>query len=198
LPLTPDQERQLQVIRSSGTHLLSLINDLLDLARIESGRVEIYREDVVCQRVLADVATSLRGLADAKGLAVTITEPSTDLTVHTDRRALTQILLNLANNAIKFTQTGQINLGLSRLQDGGRCLTTFTVADTGVGIRPEDQAKLFQAFQQVRTSDSQRHEGTGLGLHLSRRLADLLGGHIELESELGKGSTFRFILAEEV
>jgi signal transduction histidine kinase len=197
-PLTPDQERQLEIIRSSGTHLLSLINDLLDLAKVESGRVEIYREDVVCQQVLAEVATSLRGLADAKGLAVAITAPSTDVTVHTDRRALTQILLNLGNNAIKFTQTGQINLGLSRLQDSGRFLTKFTVVDTGVGIRPEDQAKLFQAFQQVRNSGLQRHEGTGLGLHLSQKLAGLLGGHIELQSEFGKGSTFQLILAGEV
>jgi signal transduction histidine kinase len=196
-PLTPDQEKQLEIIRASSTHLLSLINDLLDLAKIESGRVEIDREDVVCQRVLADVATSLRGLADAKGLAVTITQPSADLTVHTDRRALTQILLNLTNNAIKFTRTGQINLGLSRIQDSGRCLTSFTVADTGIGIRPEDQANLFQAFQQVRNSGSQRHEGTGLGLHLSQKLAGLLGGHIEMQSEFGKGSTFRLILAEE-
>jgi signal transduction histidine kinase len=197
-PLTSDQEKQLETIQSSGAHLLSLINDLLDLAKIESGNVEINREDVVCQQVLADVATALRVLADAKGLALTVTEPGTDLTVHTDRRALMQILLNLANNAIKFTHKGQINLGLSRRQESARCLAEFSVTDTGVGIRPEDQAKLFQTFQQVRNSGSQRHEGTGLGLYLSQKLAGLLGGHVELQSEFGKGSTFRLILPEDV
>jgi signal transduction histidine kinase len=197
-PLTPDQEKQLETIQSSGAHLLSLINDLLDVAKIESGKVEINREDVVGQQVLADVATALRVLADAKGLALTITEPGADLTVHTDRRALMQILLNLANNAIKFTQTGQINLGLIRRHQSARCVTEFSVADTGVGIRPEDQAKLFQTFQQLRNSGSQRHEGTGLGLYLSQKLAGLLGGHVELQSEFGKGSTFRLILPEDV
>ena len=190
-PLTPDQEKQLETIQSSGTHLLSLINDLLDLAKIESGKLQINREVVVCRQVLEDVATSLRGLAEGKGLAFGITEPGGELTVRTDRRALTQILLNLANNAIKFTETGRINLGLNRRRDNGHCLTEFSVADTGTGITPEDQAKLFQAFQQVGTAGLRRHEGTGLGLYLSQKLAGLLGGHIEFQSEFGKGSTFR-------
>ena len=148
-PLTPDQEKQLETIQSSSTHLLSLINDLLDLAKIESGKLQIKLEDVVCQQVLEDVATSLRGLAEVKGLAFGITEPGRELTVRTDRRALTQILINLANNAIKFTETGRVDLGLNRRRDNGQCLTEFSVVTPAPGITPEDQSKLFQAFQQV-------------------------------------------------
>ena len=138
------------------------------------------------------------GLAEVKGLAFGITEPGRELTVRTDRRALTQILINLANNAIKFTETGRVDLGLNRRRDNGRCLTEFSVVDTGPGITPEDQSKLFQAFQQVGSPGSRRHEGTGLGLYLSQKLAGLLGGRIEFQSEFGKGSTFRLVLAENL
>jgi signal transduction histidine kinase len=196
-PLTTDQERQLNIIQSSGTHLLSLINDLLDLAKIESGKVEIRREAVVCQHVLEEVATALRGLAQAKGLEFGIMSPGAELAVHTDARVLRQILLNLTNNAIKFTDNGQITLGLDRRRDHGRLVTEFSVVDTGAGIKPEDQAKLFQEFQQVGATGTRRHEGTGLGLYLSQKLAALLGGHIEFQSESGKGSTFKMVLAED-
>jgi protein-histidine pros-kinase len=110
---------------------------------------------------------------------------------------LSQILLNLANNAVKFTEKGQVALRLSRRQVEGRKVIEFTVSDSGVGIRPEDQAKLFQAFTQVDASAQRRHEGTGLGLHLSRKLAELLGGKITCQSVLGQGSTFNLILGEE-
>jgi two-component system, sensor histidine kinase and response regulator len=125
-----------------------------------------------------------------------ITAPHGALTVCTDRRALTQILINLANNAIKFTETGRVNLTLMRRRDDLQCLTEFSVVDTGPGIALEDQAKLFQAFQQVGPSSSRRQEGTGLGLYLCQKLAGLLGGRVELQSEFGKGSTFRLVLAE--
>jgi signal transduction histidine kinase len=197
-PLTTDQERQLNTIQSSGTHLLALINDLLDLAKIEAGKVEIRREVVVGQQVLEEVATALRGLAQAKGLALGIRSPSAELAVRTDARVLTQILLNLANNAIKFTANGRIDLGLDRRRDDGRLVTEFSVADTGAGVKPEDQAKLFQAFQQVGITGVRRQEGTGLGLYLSQRLAALLGGHIELRSDPGQGSTFKLVLTEDV
>jgi signal transduction histidine kinase len=196
-PLTPDQEKQVVTIQSSGTYLLSLINDLLDLAKIESGKVELEREVVICQQVLEEVATSLRGLAEVKGLRLGVTGSDRELSVHTDRRAVTQIMLNLANNAIKFTERGSINLALACRRENGHLLTEFSVADTGPGIRQEDQVKLFQAFQQMATSGVRRHEGTGLRLYLSQKLAALLGGHIEFESEFGKGSTFRLVLAED-
>jgi signal transduction histidine kinase len=196
-PLTRDQERQLETIQSSGTYLLSLINDLLDLAKIESGKVELKLEDVDCQKVLEDVATALRGLAETKGLGFGITGPDGELSVRSDRRTLTQILLNLANNAIKFTDQGQVSLELTSRRENGQVLTEFSVADTGAGIKPEDQLKLFQAFQQVVASSVGRHEGTGLGLYLSQKLAAMLGGRIEFQSEFGKGSTFRLALAED-
>jgi two-component system, sensor histidine kinase len=196
-PLTRDQEKQLETIQSSGTYLLSLINDLLDVAKIESGKLDLKLEDVDCQKVLEDVANSLRGLAETKGLGFVIAGPDGEVSCRTDRRALTQILFNLTNNAIKFTEQGQVSLALASRRENGRTLTEFSVADTGTGIKPEDQLKLFQAFQQVVASSVGRHEGTGLGLYLSQKLAAMLGGRIEFQSEFGKGSTFRLVLTED-
>jgi PAS domain S-box-containing protein len=196
-PLNADQEKQLNTIQTSARHLLSLINDLLDLAKIESGKVEVNFEPVVCQSVVEEVATSLRQLAEAKGLTFDVTVPRYNLVVMTDRRAFSQILLNLTNNAIKFTETGNVALEVGQRRDNGRLLTEVSVADTGVGIRDEDQAKLFQAFTQVDALGARRYEGTGLGLHLSQKLAQLLGGSISFESKYGKGSKFTLLLKEQ-
>jgi signal transduction histidine kinase len=196
-PLTADQQQQLQIIQTSAKHLLSLINDLLDLAKIESGKVEINFEPVVCQSVVQEVATALRSLAQTKGLKFEVKLPKEDLVVLTDRRALTQVLINLTNNAIKFTETGRVRLELSQRQVDGRTLTEIAVADSGIGIQPEDQTKLFQAFEQVSSSTTRRHEGTGLGLHLSQKLAKLLGGQIACDSKYGKGSIFTLVLTEK-
>jgi protein-histidine pros-kinase len=196
-PLTKDQDNQLKTIQSSARHLLSLINDLLDLARIESGKVDVNFEPVVCQRVIEEIITAIQPLARNKGLELDVQMPTKDLTVMTDRRALSQIIINLANNAIKFTEKGSIHLEVGQRQENGRIQTQISVIDTGTGIRGEDQAKLFKAFTQVNGDNSQRHEGTGLGLHLSQKLATLLGGHITLESEFGKGSTFRLVIEEK-
>jgi len=196
-PLTTEQVHQVRSIESSANHLLSLINDLLDISKIEANKVEIRREVVVCQQALEEVVTSLRGMAEVKGLEIHITSPRDGISVCTDARALKQILLNLANNAIKFTETGRINLGLDRRRDNGHLLTEFSVADTGRGIAPEDQPKLFQAFQRVGPTGVRPQDGTGLGLYLSQKLAALLGGRIEFQSEFGKGSTFRLVLTED-
>jgi protein-histidine pros-kinase len=196
-PLNDDQEDQLRTIDGSATHLLSLINDLLDLAKIESGKVELRREPVVCQGVVREVITALRPMAEAKGLSFEAELPPDDLAVLTDRRALTQILLNLTNNAIKFTEQGAITLELKRRHLDGQLQTEISVIDTGIGIREQDQARLFQAFEQVNGAGRERHQGTGLGLHLSQKLAGLLGGHIRFHSEYGKGSTFTLILTEK-
>ncbi|MBI1878168.1 MAG: PAS domain S-box protein [Chloroflexi bacterium] len=193
-PLTPDQEKQLQTIESSAEHLLSLINDLLDLAKIESGKVELKLEPVVCQSVVEGVATTLRPLAETKGLKFEVKTPQRQLVIKTDQRALSQIIINLTNNAIKFTDQGTICLELAQRRANGRKLTEISVIDTGIGIRPEDQAKLFKAFEQV--DPSRRFEGTGLGLHLSQKLAGLIGGHIEFESEYGQGSKFSLVIPE--
>jgi PAS domain S-box-containing protein len=142
-PLTPDQEKQLRTVQTSAKHLLSLINDLLDLAKIESGKIELHLEPVVCQSVVAEVVAALKPLADGKGLDLNASMPGRNLVVQTDRRALNQILINLTNNAIKFTERGSVQIAICRHQDNGRSHTDITVIDTGIGIRPEQKAKLF-------------------------------------------------------
>ena len=195
-PLLPDQEKHLKTVQASARHLLSLINDLLDLAKIESGKVEINLEPVECQSVVDEVVTALRPAAEAKGLRFEAAVFPTGPFVWADRRALSQILLNLTSNAIKFTERGCVSVRVGTRQEADRMLTEFSVSDTGSGIPVDDQAKLFEAFTQVHTSHRQRQEGTGLGLHLSRKLAELLGGQITLRSEHGKGSTFALVLEE--
>ncbi len=197
-PLTPDQEKQLRTIQTSARHLLSLINDLLDLAKIESGKVELHVEPVPCQSVLEEVTTTLRPLAEAKGLRFLVNIPEANITMQTDRRALNQILLNLANNAIKFTDAGTIQIELHQKQQAGLSkLTEISVTDTGVGMKAEEQARLFQAFEQLDTSNTRKHEGTGLGLYLSQKLAALLGGRIDFESVYGQGSRFTLSILEK-
>ncbi len=195
-PLNTDQEKQLKTVQGSARHLLALINDLLDLAKIEAGKVELRIEPVVCQRVIADVAASLRPQAEAKSLALLMILPEPDLVLRTDRRALTQIILNLANNAIKFTDEGSVHLRVQERRTGEQNLIEISVEDTGIGICEEDQAKLFAAFAQIDSSAGRRHEGTGLGLHLSRKLAEMLDGEIVFSSASGQGSTFTLILKE--
>lgn len=194
-PLNADQEKQLRTVQSSARHLLSLINDLLDLARIESGKVELNLEPVDCLAVVQEVATALRPSAEAKRLTFTTVVPPR-LVVRADRRALSQILLNLTNNAIKFTEVGAVELEVRRGERQGRTVTEFHVRDTGSGIRPDDLARLFQPFTQVDAARRQRNQGTGLGLHLSRKLAELLGGELTVDSQFGRGSTFTFALVE--
>jgi PAS domain S-box-containing protein len=148
-PLTIDQDKQLHTIQASAQLLLSLINDLLDLAKIEPGKVELNFEAVDCQSLVQEVANALRLLAESKGLAFETEVPTQACVVHTDRRALNQIIINLANNAIKFTEHGQVCLELGQRQENGQILTEASVVDTGIGIRTEDQSKLFEAFSQV-------------------------------------------------
>jgi PAS domain S-box-containing protein len=191
-PLNADQEHQLSIVQTSARHLLSLINDLLDLAKVESGKVEIKYEPLVCQGIVEEVAAALRPLAEGKGLEFKIKAPKSSVRIAGDRRILSQILINLSNNAIKFTEKGQVRIQLRTRQSNGQTLAAIEVSDTGIGIRAEDQEKLFQAFQQVSTDH--RSEGTGLGLYLSQKLAILIKGKIEFESEYGKGSIFRLLI----
>jgi len=194
-PLNPHQEKQLKTIQTSARHLLSLINDLLDLAKIESGKVEIRLEPIVCQAVIREVASTLQPIAEAKALSFEYKVPEQDVIFRTDQRALSQILLNLTNNAIKFTQAGSIRLELKQYQVNGRQTLEISVTDTGIGIRAENQSKLFEAFTRLEDSSlSDQPEGTGLGLYLSQKLAYLLGGRITLQSKVGQGSTFSLIL----
>ena len=188
-PLSAEQEKQLRTVQQSARHLLSLINDLLDLAKIESGKVQLKLEPIVCSGVLQEVMTSLRQLADNKGLQVQLLLPDKESPVLTDRRALSQIVINLINNAIKFTEKGSVRVEFSQ-RANGHTTSRIRVVDTGIGIRPDDQARLFQAFMRVSDTNTRPNEGTGLGLHLSQKLAELLGGEIKLQSEYGVGSEF--------
>jgi PAS domain S-box-containing protein len=196
-PLTGDQEKHLRTVQASAKHLLSLINDLLDLAKIESGKVELNLQRVECLGVVQEVAATLRPAAEAKGLAFEAVVAPPGLVVRADRRALSQILLNLTSNAIKFTERGQVYLRVSQQRQAKRLVTEFCVSDTGIGISAEEQATLFQPFSQVHLRHKRRDEGTGLGLHLSKKLAALLGGTIQCQSEPGKGSVFLLVLAED-
>jgi signal transduction histidine kinase len=196
-PLTDKQESQLQIVENSGRHLLSLINDLLDLARIEAGKIKLEMETVSAQGAVADVAASLQYLVVKKGLQLATQVPPREILLQSDRRALHQILLNLASNGIKFTKHGTVTITLSEQLDGGEARVAFAVQDTGPGISPADQAKLFEAFRRLKTGDGEQVEGTGLGLHLSRKLAELLGGEITLQSAPGQGSCFTLLLPKE-
>jgi protein-histidine pros-kinase len=195
-PLTADQAKQLGTIQSSSRHLLSLINDLLDVAKIESGKVEILLEPTSCADILKELTATLSPLVEKRGLEFHVRIPDEDVVIHTDRRTLAQILINLANNAIKFTDSGQVDVSLTQRLSDGKTVTEFRVSDTGCGIKPEDQKRLFQAFTQLDSSSTRRYEGTGLGLHLSQMLAKLLNAHISLESAFGKGSTFTLTIPE--
>jgi PAS domain S-box-containing protein len=196
-PLTDEQQKQLETIQSSARHLLSLINDLLDLAKIESGRVEMTLDSVDCKGVVEEVAETLRPLAGQKGLRFDVALPPEPFTLRTDRRALSQIAINLVSNAIKFTAHGGVTIALAwRDVDGHRC-AALEVTDTGRGIEKDEQKKLFKAFTQIDSSSTRSHEGTGLGLHLSQRLASLIGGRVVCDSQPGTGSTFTLLVAAD-
>jgi PAS domain S-box-containing protein len=192
-PLNADQERHLRTVQTSAQHLLSVINDLLDLAKIESGNVEITPEAVVCQHVVEDVFKALKPMAETKGLGFEVTSPAGELIVQTDRRALTQILINLTNNAIKFTSSGSVFIELLRSLPGTEPWTEISVTDTGPGLTAEDQAQLFRAFTRAGDRDQRAIDGTGLGLYISHRLAGLIGARITLRSAPGEGSCFSII-----
>jgi PAS domain S-box-containing protein len=196
-PLTATQKHQLEIVEASGKHLLSIINDLLDLAKIESGEVEVEFEPVDCREVLGEIVSTMRPLAAKKGIELEMTVPDHDVTVQTDRRSVSQILFNFTNNAIKFTQDGNVRVELElEHEKNGAWATRFSVVDTGIGIKVEDREKLFTAFQQVELSATRRFEGTGLGLYISQKLALLINAKILFESEFGAGSTFVLELRE--
>ena len=196
-PLNPEQEEQLQTVQSSGRHLLSIINDLLDLAKIESGKWEGDFQVIDSAEVAKEVAAGLKPLARNKGLALTVIAPAGAATTTTDRRALSQILINLTNNAIKFTDAGEVRLEVHENAANGQSSVRFDVIDTGIGIKQDDQAKLFRAFEQLKKYGTAPREGTGLGLYICQRLAGLLGGTIEFTTEIGKGSVFSFIVPKD-
>ena len=189
-PLNAQQEKQLGMVHFSARHLLGLINDLLDLSRLESGKMEITVDDFKIADVVAEVAQSLAPMAAQKNLALETAIDDPALVLHSDRKKCFQILLNLANNALKFTDAGRVQLAGRTTAEG----VELSVTDTGIGIKPESMAQLFEAFRQVDGSARRAYEGTGLGLYLCKQLATMLGGSIAAESEFGKGSRFTITL----
>jgi signal transduction histidine kinase/CheY-like chemotaxis protein len=185
-PLNTDQDEYLTNIRTAGEHLLGLINDILDLSKIEAGRMELDREELDLPRVLASSITILKEKAHTHGVQLSVDAGDTGI-ITADARKLKQIIFNLLSNAVKFTPSGGA-VTLTARTDGA--MVEIAVADTGVGISPEGQQKLFREFTQVDGSLSRRHEGTGLGLALTKRLVELHGGTISVRSAPGAGSTF--------
>ncbi|MDP3670890.1 MAG: response regulator [Telluria sp.] len=193
-PLTVDQDKQLNTIRSSARHLLSLINDILDVAKIEAGKVTLATEAVQCQDLVRETCDTLHSLAEQKGLALSVQLPKDAIVIDTDRRALTQIIINLVNNAIKFTERGSVRVTLVQRAEAGKLLTEFQIIDSGAGIKPGDQPKLFQPFSQLDSTSTRHIEGAGLGLYLCQNLASLIGGSLTFTSNFGVGSTFTLTL----
>ncbi|MDZ7842837.1 MAG: PAS domain S-box protein [Gammaproteobacteria bacterium] len=192
-PLTADQESQLNTVQSSARHLLDLINDLLDSNKIDAGKMELKLETLLPRAIVEETLNSLRPAAANKGLALTVSATD-DLQVRADRRAFTQIVLNLVSNAVKFTDEGRVHVEIRRPPVTGLRMIEVRVEDSGIGIPTHTQGRLFDAFVQL---DSRSHRGgTGLGLHLSRKLAEFQGGRIEFTSTYGEGSTFSLLLPE--
>ena len=185
-PLTGEQVSQLDIVQNNARHLLSLIDDVLDVAKIESGKVELHFEPIIVQEVLRDVAQGLLGQAQAKNLRLVVDLPEEPVSVVTDRRALRQIVTNLASNAVKYTEAGSVKIEMLTMP----AAVELHVSDTGIGILKEDIERLFQPFERVDSMTARKAGGAGLGLHLSRRFAQLLHGELVCTSELGKGSTF--------
>jgi signal transduction histidine kinase len=194
-PLNPEQTKQLSMVQGSARHLLDLINDVLDISKIEAGQLEVHSEPFDLRASIERVAGSIAPLAAKKGLSVHIVVPDVLAPMNSDRRRVEQILLNLLNNAIKFTEEGGLTLTVDLLESDPRgTMARMKVADTGIGIEAEDRSKLFQPFRQIDSGLQRQHEGTGLGLAICRRLTELLGGTIGAESEPGRGSVFTVTL----
>jgi signal transduction histidine kinase len=195
-PALSDQQRDfLETVARNGRQLLELINELLDLQRIAAGRMELKQEAVEVAELLAEATSSVHAQLQKHRHELVVTPPSQDLRVHADRGRVRQVLLNLLSNAIKFTPDGGRITVVAAPANGG-AEARIAVSDTGIGIAAEDQAKLFKEFSQLDASASRKYEGTGLGLALSRRLVEMHGGAIGVESEMGKGSTFWFTLPQ--
>lgn len=186
-PLTSEQEVQVRFIRDGAEELLEMVNDLLDLAKIEAGRMELRVEEFDLADLIAGLRGMFRPLAAEAGLSFSVQEPERPVALHTDRGKLGRVLRNLLSNAIKYTEQGEVVLAA----DAEREEIVFTVSDTGPGIEPDELDVLFQDFVRSREDRLSAIEGTGLGLPLASELADMLGGSIGAESRLGEGSVFQ-------
>jgi signal transduction histidine kinase len=190
-PLTDEQEKQIRFIQGSAEELTEMVNDLLDLAKIDAGRISISPEWFEMVDLFAALRGMFKPILTNQTVDLVFEEPTDVPRVYTDDKKLSQILRNFISNAIKFTQRGEVRVSAKYQSPGW---VTFAVADTGIGIAKEHQSALFQDFVQLDSPIQKRFRGTGLGLALSKRLAELLGGSVAVQSELGKGSTFSAII----
>ena len=192
-----DRWNHLHTIRRNGEMLLALIDDILDISKIEAGKLDVERIPSSPWQILADVATLMRGRADRKGLSLSIeSDGPLPETILTDPTRLRQILLNLVGNAVKFTEAGQVRVVVRLLRaEDQEPMLQFDVIDTGIGMTPAQLAMIFHPFTQADSSTNRKYGGTGLGLTISKRLATLLGGDITVASEPNQGSTFRLTIA---
>jgi signal transduction histidine kinase/DNA-binding response OmpR family regulator len=187
--------QDLQKIHAAGKHLLSLINDVLDISKIEAGKMEVYAETFDIRTLLSDVVMTVEPLATCANNTLHTKIPDVDLgSMHSDLTKIRQSLLNLLSNACKFTEKGHITLQVERFIKNDIDWIKFIVSDTGIGMTQEQQSKLFQAFTQADASTTRKYGGTGLGLVITKRFAEMLGGDVVVESEYGNGSTFTFVL----
>lgn len=192
-PLTPEQSKQMGMVCSSAEHLLALINDVLDLSKIEAGELRPSLQRFDLRTSIQSVVGTAEPLAKRKGLVIEVRMDPAVGEMSSDRRRVEQVILNLLSNSIKFTEQGKVQIDVT--VRGSR--VAIEVTDTGIGIKAEDLRTLFKPFTQVDVGISRRHEGTGLGLSICRKLVELLGGTISVKSEWGKGSTFGFELPVE-
>jgi signal transduction histidine kinase/CheY-like chemotaxis protein len=193
-------EKALEPLRRvlrAGRHLLTLINDILDLSKIEAGKLELNIESVSIAPMIEEVAGTSRTLAEQNGNRLVVDCPADIGALQADPVRLRQTLLNLLSNACKFTKQGQVRLAATKVKDAGAIWFDFSVSDSGIGMTPEQMAKLFQEFTQADSTTSRQFGGTGLGLAITRRLCRMMGGDVTVTSELGKGSTFTIRLPAE-
>ncbi|MCC0025957.1 MAG: response regulator [Zhengella sp.] len=189
--LTPEQKTYVDSVSTSADALLLLIEDLLDFSKIEAGRIEIVPQDVLVREIVDSVVELLASRAYAKGIAIAAhVDPRVPETLVTDPGKLRQVLLNLAGNAVKFTETGGVRLSVTMAAGACGPAVSIAIGDTGPGLKPEDRERIFEDFEQADGTSTRRHGGAGLGLAISRRLINAMGGAIGVESEPGKGSVF--------
>ncbi len=190
-PLTPEQQKQVEFIRGSTRDLTEMVNDLLDLAKVEAGRITISPEWFEMVDLFAALRGMFKPIVATSSISLFFDEPEGQIKLFTDDKKLSQILRNFISNALKFTPVGEVRVS-ARLMDADH--VEFAVSDTGIGISAEHLPTLFADFVQIDVRLQRRLRGTGLGLSLSRKFAELLGGRVAVESELGKGSRFSVVL----
>lgn len=192
-PLNGEQLKQLGMVRNSAQHLLSLISDVLDISKIEAGQLTVVAEPFNLPDAIKNVIQAVRPLAEKKGLQLELELAADPGSMAGDQRRVEQVLLNLLSNAVKFTEQGTVKV--RSVREGNSWL--ITVADTGIGIQPDDLPALFRPFYQIDTGLSRKYEGTGLGLSICKKLVELMGGSIQVASTPGVGSSFSFTLPIE-